>query len=305
MAILRSPYGHARIKSLNATQARQLPGVLAVFTGADLQGKLNPIPCAWLIPDSDLKTPPYPALASDTVRFTGDGVAAVVATSPYIARDALAMIDVDYEPLPVVTTQQQAMAPGAPQLHDSAPGNLAFNWKFAGGDANAAFQNAEVTVKHRFVQQRLVPNAMETRGAVAQWVPGADEVTVWNTTQNPHIARFLLSVVAGIPENKIRILAKDVGGGFGSKIPFYGGEALTVFASRELGVPVKWVEDRRENYLATIHGRDQITDVELAATKDGTITGLRVEALSNMGAYLSTAAPGVPTWLFALIVPGC
>ncbi len=305
LAILRSPYGHARIKRIDTSKAQQHPGVLAVYTGADLAGKLNPIPCAWLIPDSDLKTPPYPALASDTVRFTGDGVAMVVASSPYIARDALDLIEVDYEPLPVVTTQEQAAAPGAPQLHESAPGNLAFNWKFAGGDVDAAFRDAEVTVKQRFVQQRLIPNAMEPRGAVAQWTPGADEVTLWNTTQNPHIARFLLSVVAGIPENKIRVVARDVGGGFGSKIPFYAGEALTVFAARELGVPVKWIEDRRENYLATIHGRDQITDVELAAKRDGTITGLRVNALSNMGAYLSTAAPGVPTWLFALIVPGC
>ncbi len=305
LAILRSPYGHARIKRIDTSKAQQHPGVLAVYTGADLAGKLNPIPCAWLIPDSDLKTPPYPALASDTVRFTGDGVAMVVASSPYIARDALDLIEVDYEPLPVVTTQEQAAAPGAPQLHESAPGNLAFNWKFAGGDVDAAFRDAEVTVKQRFVQQRLIPNAMEPRGAVAQWTPGADEVTLWNTTQNPHIARFLLSVVAGIPENKIRVVARDVGGGFGSKIPFYAGEALTVFAARELGVPVKWIEDRRENYLATIHGRDQITDVELAAKRDGTITGLRVNALSNMGAYLSTAAPSVPTWLFALIVPGC
>ena len=305
MAILRSPYGHARIKSINVVPARQIPGVVAVYTGADLQGKLNPIPCAWLIPDSDLKTPPYLALATDTVRFTGDGVAAVVATSPYIARDALDAIEVDYEPLPVVTTQEQAAAPGAPQLHESAPGNQAFNWKFAAGDVDGAFQAAEVTVKHRFVQQRLLPNAMETRGAVAQWLPGADEVTVWNTTQNPHIARYLISVTAGIPENKVRVIARDVGGGFGSKIPFYPGEALAVFATRELGVPVKWIEDRRENYLATIHGRDQITDVELSARRDGTITGLRVQALSNMGAYLSTAAPGVPTWLFALIVPGC
>jgi carbon-monoxide dehydrogenase large subunit len=305
MAVLRSPYAHARIKRIDTSKARAVPGVQAVYTNADLEDKLNPLPCAWLIPDSDLKTPAYPALAKDTVRFTGDAVAVVIADTPAIARDARALIEVEYEPLPAVTSQEQAAALGAPQLHDDAPGNLAFHWKFANGDVDAAFQNAEVIVKHRFVQQRLVPNAMEPRSAVADWNPGAEELTVYNTTQNPHIARFLTSVVCGIPENKIRFLARDVGGGFGSKIPYYGGEALAIFASRELGRPVKWTEDRSENYLATIHGRDQITDVELAARRDGTMTGLRVTALSNMGAYLSTAAPGVPTWLFALIVPGC
>jgi carbon-monoxide dehydrogenase large subunit len=305
MAILRSPYAHARITALDVSQAKQQPGVHAVLTGKDLVGKVNPIPTAWLIPASDLKTPPYPALATDHVRYTGDAVAAVIAETPAIARDALDLIDVNYEPLPVVTETEKALAAGAPQLHDEAPGNQAFHWSFANGDADAAFNNAEVIIRHRFVQQRLIPNAMETRGAVASWQPGADELTLYNTTQNPHIARFLISVTNNIPENKIRVFARDVGGGFGSKIPFYGGDALTVFASQVTGRPVKWIEDRRENYVATIHGRDQITDVELAARRDGTMTGLRVKAYSNMGAYLSTAAPGVPTWLFALIVPGC
>ncbi len=305
MVILRSPYAHARITSLDVSKAKQLPGVHAVLTGKDLAGKVNPIPTAWLIPASDLKTPPYPALATDYVRYTGDAVAAVVAETPAIARDARDLIDVNYEPLPVVTETEKALAEGAPQLHDEAPGNQAFHWSFANGDADGAFNNAEVIVRHRFVQQRLVPNAMETRGAVASWQPGADELTLYNTTQNPHIARFLISVTNNIPENKIRVLARDVGGGFGSKIPFYGGDALTIFASQVTGRPVKWIEDRSENYLATIHGRDQVTDVELAAKRDGTMTGLRVKAYSNMGAYLSTAAPGVPTWLFALIVPGC
>jgi carbon-monoxide dehydrogenase large subunit len=305
MVILRSPYAHARITSLDVSKAKQLPGVHAVLTGKDLVGKVNPIPTAWLIPNSDLKTPAYPALATDHVRYTGDAVAAVVAETPAIARDARDLIDVNYEPLPVVTETEKALAEGAPQLHDDAPSNQAFHWSFANGDADGAINNAEVVVRHRFVQQRLIPNAMETRGAVASWQPGADELTLYNTTQNPHIVRFLVSVTNNIPENKIRVLARDVGGGFGSKIPFYGGDALTIFASQVTGRPVKWIEDRRENYLSTIHGRDQVTDVELAARRDGTMTGLRVKAYSNMGAYLSTAAPGVPTWLFALIVPGC
>lgn len=308
MAILRSPYGHARITRIDTSKAKARPGVHAVLTGKDLESganKVNPIPCAWLVPDSDLKVPKYLALATDTVRFTGDGVAAVVASTQYIAQDALDLIEVEYEPLPVVTNQEAALAAGAPQLHADAPGNLAFHWKFANGDPDSAFAQAEVTLKHRFVQQRLIPNAMETRGAVAQWIPGMDEMTFWNTSQNPHIARFLLSVTNGIPENKIRVVSRDVGGGFGSKIPFYPGDALTAFAARTTGRPVKWMETRRENYVATIHGRDQIIDVELAAKRDGTITGLRVKNIANMGAYLSTAGPGVPTWLFALIVPGC
>jgi carbon-monoxide dehydrogenase large subunit len=305
MAVLRSPYGHARITRMDVEKARALPGVRAVFTGRDLESKLQPIPCAWLIPDSDLKVPVYSALATDQVRFTGDGVAAVVAESPALARDALDRIEVEYEPLPVVTTQEQAMAEGAVQLHDDIPGNLAFHWHHTSGDVDRAFRQANVIVRQRFVQQRLVPSAMEPRSALAQWNAGAGELVLWNTTQNPHIVRLLVSVTTGIPEHKIRVIARDVGGGFGSKIPFYPGDALTVFAAMETGQPVKWTEDRRENFIATIHGRDQITEVELAAKRDGTMLGLRVRALSNMGAYLSTAAPGVPTWLFALIVPGC
>jgi carbon-monoxide dehydrogenase large subunit len=305
MAILRSPYAHARIKRIDTARARAHPGVYAVHTGKDLHDKVGPIPCAWLIPDSDLKLPPYRALCTDTVRYTGDAVAAVVASSQYIAHDALDLIEVDYDPLPVVTTQDAALAAGAPQLHEEAPGNLVFHWKFAAGDADRALAEAEVTLKERFVQQRLIPNAMEPRGAIAQWMPGADELTFWNTTQNPHVVRYLLSVTNGLPENKIRVLARDVGGGFGSKIPFYPWDALTAFAARSLGRPVKWIETRRENFVATIHGRDEVIEVELAARRDGTITGLRVKNWANMGAYLSTAAPGVPTWLFALIVPGC
>ena len=305
MAILRSPYAHARIRGINTTRARQHPGVYAVFTGKDIEGKVAPIPCAWLIPDSDLKLPPYHALATDTVRFTGDGVAAVVANSPYVARDALDMIEVDYESLPVVTTQEAALAAGAPQLHEEAPGNQAFHWKFSFGEPQKAIEEGEVVLRERFVQQRLIPNAMEPRGDVAQWDPGMGEMTLYSTSQNPHIARFLLSVTNGLPENKIRVISRDVGGGFGSKIPFYPGDALTAFAARETGRPVKWIETRSENYLATIHGRDQVIEVEMAARRDGTITGLRVKNWANMGAYLSTASPGVPTWLFALIVPGC
>ena len=305
MSILRSPYAHARITSIDTSKAKAHPGVHAVYTAKDLEGKVNPMPCAWLVPDADLHVPAYMPLASDKVRFMGDAVAIVVADDSYTADDALDLIDVTYEELPTVTNQEEALKPGAPQLYDSVPNNQAFHWKFRNGDADAALAGAEVRLKQRFVQQRLVPNAMEPRSAIADWNAGAGELTFYNTTQNPHIVRFQISVTQNIPENNIRVIARDVGGGFGSKIPYYPGDALTIFASRMLKRPVRWTEDRRENYQATIHGRDQIIDVELAAKRDGTMTGLKVTNYANMGAYLSMAAPGVPTWLFALIVPGC
>ena len=305
MAILRSPYAHAKINSIDTSKARALPGVRAVYTGKDLQGKVGNMPAVFIIPDANFKMPAYPVMAVDRVRYTGDAVAAVVADDPFTARDALEAIEVDYEPLPVVVNEEEALKPGAPQLHDDVPNNELYHWKIAGGDVDAAFRDAEVVVKHRFIQQRLVPNAMETRGAVARWDPGMQELTLWATTQNPHIERFFCTVIMGIPENKVRVLSRDVGGGFGSKIDGYPGEMITIFASRDLGMPVKWIEDRRENFVATIHGRAQTHEVELAATKDGKVTGLRVKSYANMGAYTSTGpAAGVPTWLFGLVVTG-
>ncbi len=306
MATLRSPYAHARITRVDASKARALAGVKAVYTGQDVAGKLGAMPCVFIVPDSDIKMTTYPVIAADRVRYTGDIVAVAVADDPYTARDAIGMIEVDYEPLPVVTDEVAALQPGAPQLHDDAPGNQALHWKLATGDVDAAIRDADVVVKQRFIQQRLVPNAMEPRATVASWNPGAEEMTVWNTTQNPHIARFVYCVITGIPENKIRVIARDVGGGFGSKIDIYPADILTLYAAKELGGTVKWVEDRRENYVATIHGRAQTQDAEIAATSDGRITGLRITSYANMGAYISTGpAAGVPTWLFGLIAPGC
>jgi carbon-monoxide dehydrogenase large subunit len=307
--IVRSPHAHARIKRIDVEAARRHPGVVAVFTGKDLQGKINPIPTAWLIPNSNLKTPPHPALAVDTVRYAGDAVAVVVAEGRYTARDAVALVRVEYEPLPAVVDQQKAMERGAPQIHADVPSNLAFTWPLGNAEATAAaFREAErggIVLAQRFINQRLIPNALETRGVVAQFNTGSGDLTVWNTTQNPHIARFLMSVVTGIPEHKVRIIAPEVGGGFGSKIPFYADEAIVAFCAKATGRPVKWTEDRRENYQSTIHGRDHITDLEVAATRDGTITALRGKTWANLGAYLSTAAPGVPTILHGLMLTGC
>ena len=304
-AILRSPHAHARITRIDTARARAGAGVLAVYTAADTEGALKPIPCLWLVPGSDLKIGAYAALAKDVVRYVGDAVAVVVAETRYQAQDAVDLIDVDYEPLPAVVDPQRAIAAGAPQLHPDISGNQAFHWTVAGGDADAAFKAAgAVVVKERIVQQRLIPTAMEPRSAVAQWVPSTGELTLWNTTQNPHIVRFACSVVTGVPEDKLRVIAPEVGGGFGSKIAQYPGDFLTVFCAMKLGRPVKWTETRRENCVATTHGRDHVQDVELAATRDGRITGLRCTVWAGMGAYLSTAAPGIPTILHGLMLSG-
>ncbi|MCY4659175.1 MAG: molybdopterin-dependent oxidoreductase [Acidobacteria bacterium] len=314
-AMLRSSHAHARITRIDTEKAKAAPGVVAVYTSADIEGALQPVPCAWLLPDSNLRIAPYPCIAKDVVRYTGDIVAVLVAERMPLAQDALELIEVDYEPLPAVTNPEKAAAADAPQLHakdvngDDIPGNQAFHWTVAGGgDVDAAFAEAEangVVIKERILQQRLIPNAMEPRGAVAQYNRATGELTLWNTTQNPHIVRFLCSVVTGIPEDKLRVIAPEVGGGFGSKIAVYPADFLTVFCSKQLGLPVRWVETRSENYQATTHGRDHVQDVELAATKDGRITGLRCTVHAGMGAYLSTAAPGIPTILHGLMLSGC
>jgi aerobic carbon-monoxide dehydrogenase large subunit len=303
-AILRSPHAHARISRLDTSRAKGAPGVVDVFTGADLEGALNPIPCCWLLPNADLKVAQYRALAKDVVRYVGDAVAVVVADSPYQAFDALELIEVDYEPLPATVGPEKAAQSGAPQLHADVPGNVAFHWTLAAGDVDAAFTSAEVIVRDRIVQQRLIPTAMEPRGAVAQFVPATGELTLWNTTQNPHIVRFVMSLVTGVPEDRLRVVAPEVGGGFGSKIPQIQGDFITTFCSMKLGRPVKWQESRSENYVSTTHGRDHVQDIEMAATKDGRVTALRATVWAGMGAYLSTAAPGIPTILHGLMLCG-
>ena len=303
-AILRSPYAHAIIKSIDTSGAAGQPGVIAVYTGEDTEGALNGLPCAWLIPNSDLKTPTHPAIAKDRVRYVGDAVAVVVAESRYEAEDALEHIEVEYEPLGVVINPKAAAQDGAPQLHDDVPNNIAFTWAVAGGDTDAAFAEADVTVSDTITLQRLIANPMEPRSAVAQWVDVTGDLTLWSTSQNPHIARFLTSVVTGVPEHRIRVIAPEVGGGFGSKIPYYPDEAITAFCSMRLGVPVKWTETRSENYQVTTQGRDHVEEVEMAATAEGKITGIRTKVYAGLGAYLSTASPGIPTILHGLMYSG-
>ena len=246
-SVLRSTYAHARLKTVDVAKAKQAAGVVAVYTGADIREKVNPVPCAWNVPNCDLKVPPHPLLAVDRVRYVGDGIAMVVAESRAAARDALDLIDVDYEPLDAVVDPERATQPGAPQLHPEVPGNVAFTWKVAGGDVEKAFSEATVKVEQRILQQRLQPTAMEPRAACASYNPGTGQLTAWITSQNPHIHRFLLSVMLKLPEHRIRVIAPEVGGGFGSKIPGYADEALVGFAAMDLKRPVKWTEDRSEN----------------------------------------------------------
>lgn len=305
MAVVRAPVASARIRSIDVESARQLPGVVGIFTGREMaDAGFGGIPCAWAIPDSDLKTPAHPPLAIDRVRYVGDGVAIVVAETAYQARDAAEAVEVDYEETSAVVDMREALAEDAPLVHEDVPGNRAFHWTVSGGDVDAAFEEAEVVVRDEIVNQRLIPNAIEPRRALARFDAAQDRVTLWVTSQNPHIVRFLLSLDTPFPEHRIRVVAPDIGGGFGSKIPHYPEDTMVVFAARATGRPVKWSETRSENYQATIHGRDQLQEVELAARRDGTILALRATTYANMGAYLSTAAPGVPTILHGLILPG-
>jgi carbon-monoxide dehydrogenase large subunit len=303
-AFLRSPYAHARITKVDTKAAERAPGVLAVYTGASVKDRLVPVPCAWNVPNCDLKVPPHPLLAHERVRYVGDGVAMVIAESRVAARDAIDLIEVDYEPLGGGVDPEKMAQPGAPQLHNEVPNNVAFTWVVAGGDAERAFNDAEVRIKQRIVQQRLLPTAMECRAAVASYNKGSGQLTLWVTSQNPHIHRFLCSVMLNLPEHRVRVISPEVGGGFGSKIPAYPDEALVSLASMDLGRPVKWAEDRSENYKATIHGRDHIQYVELCGTRDGKITGLRTKVYAGLGGYASTAAPGIPTILHGLVYSG-
>ena len=303
--VLRSPYAHAKIKSIDTSKAKSHPGVVAVFTGEDMLD-LNPLPCAWQAGrvKNNVNTPRV--LAVGEVHFAGDPVALVIAEDRYIARDACDLIEVEYEPLPVVVDAKKATEPGAPQLHENAPNNIVMEWE--AGDkakADAALAAAEVVVREQIINQRLIPTPMETRGAVARYEPATDEFTLWTTSQAPHVLRLLLTAfVFGIPETKLRVISPDIGGGFGQKIFCYNDAAFTMWAARKIGRPVKFVEDRSENYKYSTHGRDHITDVELAGNRDGTITGLRVTTYANLGAYLSTVAPGIPTTLYGRIITG-
>jgi carbon-monoxide dehydrogenase large subunit len=289
IAFLRSPYAHAKISRVDVSAALQQPGVIAAFCGADFGAEQGSLPCAWPV-TPDIVIPPHPPMAMDEVRYVGEAVAAVVARDRYAAADALNSIDVDYEPLPPVLDIRTALDDASPKVH--AAGNKSYEWVFANGDVDAAFRDAPVVLERTYRQQRLIPCAMEPRAVVAQWV--ADDVTLWSSTQIPHVLRFALSAFFGIPEQNVRVIAPDVGGGFGSKLQVTAEEVLAVLIGRRVGKPVKWTESRTEGNLTVHHGRDQWQQIKIAADADGRIRGLSVDLLADMGAYLMLVTPGVP-----------
>jgi carbon-monoxide dehydrogenase large subunit len=289
MAFVRSPFAHAKITSVDLSAARSMPGVIAAFSGADFADEQGSLPCAWPVTE-DIVIPPHPPMATDEVRYVGEAVAVVVARDRYTAADAIAAVDVDYEPLPAVLDIRDALKEGSPKVHEA--GNKSYEWVFANGDVDGAFRDAPVVIERTYRQQRLIPCAMEPRAVVATCV--ADEVTLWSATQIPHVLRFALAAFFAIPEHNIRVIAPDVGGGFGSKLQVTAEEVLAVLVARRLGRPVKWTESRSEGNLTVHHGRDQWQNIKIAADRDGRLRALSVDLLADMGAYLMLVTPGVP-----------
>jgi carbon-monoxide dehydrogenase large subunit len=309
---VRSPHAHAGIRSIDTAKALKHPGVVAVFTGKDMTG-VNSLPCGWdLRKDKnvpgvvqDLAMVPHMPLTSDVARHVGDPVAVVIADSQDAALDAAELVAVDWEVKPSVTATAGAAQAGAAQIHAGAPGNVAFRWELGGGDLDAAFKSADVVVKKRIVNQRLVANAMEPRACVARYEEATGDLTLWVTSQNPHVHRLLMcAFVLGIPEHKVRVISPDVGGGFGSKIFLYNEEVVCSWASRQIKRPIRWTSTRREAYMTDAHGRDHVTDAEMAMSKDGRILGLHVKTTANLGAYLSTFGPAIPTFLYGTLLNG-
>ncbi len=290
MAFLRSPYAHAKITSVDVSAARDQPGVVAAFSGADFADEQGSLPCAWPV-TPDIIIPAHPPMATEEVRYVGEAVAVVVARDRYTAADALASIDVSYEPLEPVLDIRTALDDGAPKVHET--GNKSYEFVFpTAGDIDAAFSGAAVVVERDYRQQRLIASAMEPRAVVASWI--GDDVTLWSATQIPHVLRFAIAAFFGIPEQSIRVIAPDVGGGFGSKLQVTAEEVLAILVSRRLGKPVKWTESRSEGNMTVHHGRDQWQRIAIAADRDGRIRGLKVDLLADMGAYLMLVTPGVP-----------
>jgi carbon-monoxide dehydrogenase large subunit len=308
---VRSPHAHAKIVSIDASEAKAMPGVVDVLTGADLAGdKIGGLICGWMIHSKDgspMKAGAHPALAHDRVRYVGDAVAVVIAETKNIARDAAEKVAVEYEELPAVVEPAKAQDPAAPQLHPEAPNNTIFNWSL--GDeaaADAALGRAAKIVALDIVNSRLVPNPMEPRSAVGAYDPSEEHFTLYNTSQNPHVARLVLSAFVGIAsENKLRVVAPDVGGGFGSKIFIYPEETVCLWASKKVGGrPVKWTSDRTEAFLTDAHGRDHVTRAEMAFDENQKAIGLKVKTIANLGAYMSTFSSSIPTYLYATLLSG-
>jgi carbon-monoxide dehydrogenase large subunit len=307
---VRSPHAHAKIKSIDASEAKKCPGVVAVLTGADLaDDKIGNLICGWAISSKDgspMKMSAHPAIAKDKANHVGDAVAVVIAETLAQAKDGGEKVKVDYEVLPAVSDPAKAQQQGAPQIHDVAPHNTIYNWHLGDQKATeAAFKSAHHVTKLHIINNRLVPNAIEPRAALADYDSGNDQLTLWNTSQNPHVARLVIAAFVGMaPEHKLRVIAPDVGGGFGSKIFIYPEEVVCLWASRKVNRPVKWNSDRSEAFLTDCHGRDHVTHAEMAFDAEGKITGLRAKTIANLGAYMSTFSSSVPTYLYATLLSG-
>ncbi len=305
--LLRSPHAHAEIAGIDTAKAKAAPGVVAVFTGADMQ--VGGLPCGWGVKSKDgtpMAEPPHPVLAQTRVRHVGDPVAVIIADSKEQAKDAAELVEVKYKPLPAAVEADEAIGPGKPQIHDNAANNICFDWHLGDKDAvDAAFAKAHHVTRIDIVNNRLVANPMEPRAAIGEFDRATGEYTLYTTSQNPHVIRLLMGAfVLQLPEHKLKVVAPDVGGGFGSKIYHYAEEAIVTWAAGKLRRPVKWTCERGEGFASDAQGRDHKTHAELALDKDGKFLALRVATLANLGAYLSTFAPAIPTYLYATLLAG-
>jgi carbon-monoxide dehydrogenase large subunit len=307
---VRSPHAHAKIRRIDTSKARQSPGVVAIFTGEDIaNAKIGGLPCGWLITGANgqpMKEPPHPVLAQGKVRYVGDHVAVVIAETQLQARDAAELVDVDYEVLPAVVDVADARKHGAPAIHDIAPDNTCYVWALGDqGAVDKAFASAHHVTRLDFVNNRLIPNAIEPRSALGSYNRADDSYTLYVASQNPHVERLLMTAfVLGLPEHKVRVVAPDVGGGFGSKIYLYAEDVVVTWASKQVNRPVKWTAERSESFTSDAHGRDHLTTAELAMDKDGRFLAMRVNTTAAMGAYLSTFASCIPTILYATLLAG-
>ncbi len=307
---VRSPVAHAKLGKIDLSAAQSSPGVVRIFTAADIEAdNLGGVPCGWLVTGRDNKAmiePKHPILASGKVRHVGDPVVAVIADTYAQAKDAAEKVSIDYQELPAVVDMKKALGGGGASVHDEAPNNLCFDWELGDKSAtDAAFAKAAYVCKLDLINNRLVPNAMEPRAAIGSYDISTDDHTLVTTSQNPHVIRLLMGAfVLNIPEHKLRVYAPDVGGGFGSKIYHYAEEALVTWGSKKIGRPIKWTAERSESFISDAHGRDHVTHAEMAFDKDNKAIGLKVDTLANLGSYLSTFAPCVPTWLHGTLLAG-
>ncbi len=307
---VRSPHAHAAIKDINKTAAEAAPGVVAVFTGADMAAdNVGSLPCGWTVNDRHgeaHKAPPHFPLARDKARYVGDHVAVVIAKTYAEAREAADLVEVDYDEQPAAVSPVKALETGSPQVHEEAPGNLCYDWVLGDeAEADAAFAKAHHVTKIDLVNNRLIPNAMEPRAAIGEYDGGTDSFTLYSTSQNPHLLKLILcAFVFGMNENKLRVIAPDVGGGFGSKIFCYAEETVCTWAAKKVRAPVKWTGERSESFTSDAHGRDHVTHAEMAMDENGKFLGLKVDTTANMGAYLSSFATSIPTYLYATLLAG-